>query len=236
MSHNSSAKTVQWASELNQHFVSVGPGLAASLETAACVRSAADTAPSAGGQRRVPGPPGDADTAVVSSALHGMRNSKSSGADGITVAILKQTFPVVGPHLLRVVNRNIRTGKLPDELKAATVTPLFKSGDVKDVNCFRPVSVLSTVSKLAERVVYHQLVDYLSSHGSICSEQHGLRRGHSTESAMLDAVQFVISETDRGRVVTNIAAAMSKAFDSVEHGRLLEKLGWYTVSAHWFSD
>ena len=122
------------------------------------------------------------------------------------------------------------TGKQP------TVTPLFKSGDVSDVNCFRPVSVLPTVSKLAERVICDQLVDYLISHDVICPEQHGFRRGHSTESAMLDAVQFIISETDKGKVVSNIAADTSLAFDSVEHGRLLEKLNWYGVDDHWFSD
>ena len=234
LTYNSSAKPVQWANELNQHFVSVGPDMASSLGTAA-----------ASGRRLTPRPPRvvsgafrvrPATLTELSSALQRMRNSKSSGTDGITVAMLKQTFPVVGPHLLRLVNQTIRTGKLPDDWKAAVVTPLFKSGDVNDVNCFRPVSVLPTVSKLAERVVYDQLVDYLSSHDIICPEQHGFRGGHSTESAMLDAVQFVISETDRGRVVTNIAADTSKAFDSVEHGRLLEKLGWYGVSAHWFSD
>ena len=92
------------------------------------------------------------------------------------------------------MNGTIRTEKLPDDWKAATVTPLFKSGDVSDVNCFRPVSVLPTVSKLAERMICDPLVDYLISHDVICPEQHGFRRGHSTESAMLDAVQFIISE------------------------------------------
>ena len=94
----------------------------------------------------------------------------------------------------------------------------------------------STVSKLAERVICDQLVEYLTSHDVICPEQHGFRRSHSTESAMLDAVQCIISETEKGRVVSSIAADISKAFDSVEHGRLLEKLGWYGVDSHWFSD
>ena len=73
--------------------------------------------------------------------------------------MLKQTFPVVGPHLLRLVNRTIGTGNLLDDWKAAVLSPLFKSGDVNDVNCIPSVSVLPTVSKLAERVVYDQLVD-----------------------------------------------------------------------------
>ena len=98
------------------------------------------------------------------------------------------------------------------------------------------MSVLPTVSKLAERVICDQLGEYLTSHDVICREQHGFCRSHSTKSAMLDAVQFIISETDRGRVVSNIASDTSKTFVSVEHGRLLEKIGWYGVDDHWFSD
>ena len=224
-----SSNSVQWADKLNQHFASVGPSIASSLETAA-----------AAGQRLAPRPPRVVSGAFrvrpatlpeLSSALNRMKSSKSSAADGITAGMLKSTFSVIAPHLLRVVNSTIRAGKLPDDWKAATVTPLFKSGDATDVNCFRPVSVPPTVSKLAERVICDQLVEYLTSHDVICPEQHGFRRGHSTESAMLDAVQFIISETEKGRVVSNIAADISKAFDSVEHGRLLEKLGWYGVDS-----
>ena len=227
-------KSTAWADELNRHFASVGPSIASSLEAAA-----------AAGQRLAPRPPRvisgafrvhAATLSELSSALAQMQNSKASGADGITMVMLKQTFPVIGPHLLRIVNASIRTGTLPDDWKLAVVTPLFKSGDASDVNCFRPVSVLPTVSKLAERVVCNQLVEYLTSHSVICPEQHGFRRGHSTESAMLDAVQFIISETDKGKAVSNIAADISKAFDSVGHGRLVEKLGWYGVDEHWFSD
>ena len=105
----------------------------------------------AAGQRLAPRPPRvvsgafrvrPATLSELSSALNRMQNSKSSGADGITVGMLKQTFPVIAPHLLRIVNGTIRTGKLPEDWKAATVTPLFKSGDVSDVQLF-PARVCS---------------------------------------------------------------------------------------------
>ena len=67
--------------------------------------------------------------------------------------MLNMTFPVVGPHLLHVINCSIVEGVLPAEWKVASVTPLFKSGDILDTNNYRPVSILPTVSKLAERVV-----------------------------------------------------------------------------------
>ena len=81
----------------------------------------------------------------------------------------------------------------------ASVTPLFKSGNVTDVNNYRPVSILPTVSKLAERVVCNQLMSYLVvTHDVLCPEQHGFRPAHSTESALLDAVSYISTSRDGG--------------------------------------
>ena len=92
------------------------------------------------------------------------------------------------------------------------------------------------MSKLAERVVCNQLMSYLMTHDVLCPEQHGFRPAHSTESALLDAVSYISTNRDEGRSVSLIAADAFKAFDSVEHGRLLEKLGWYGISQHWFQN
>ena len=119
----------------------------------------------------------------------------------------------------------------------ASVTPLFKSGGILDENNYRPVSILPTVSKLAERVICNQLMWYLVSCDIVCPEQHGFRPAHSTESAMLDAVSYISSHVDRGQVVSLIELLTPhKAFDSVEHGRLVDKLGWYGIYPWWFAD
>ena len=135
-----------------------------------------------------------------------MSSTRASGEDGINVAMLRITFSVVGPHLLAVVNRTIRDGQLPPEWKVASVTPRFKSGSAMDVNNYHTVSILPTVSKLAERVVCNQLMSYLMTHDVLCPEQHGFRPAHSTESAQLDAVSYISTNRDEGRSVSLIAA------------------------------
>ena len=229
-----SERNSQWADKLNAHFATVGSRVAAALEAA---RTGADRLPPrptrvvSGAFRVRP-----ATLPELSAALKRMSTSNACGDDGITVGMLRMTFEVTGPHLLNVVNSSIVSGVLPPEWKIATVVPIHKAGSVEDPNNYRPVSILPTVAKLVESVVCLQLMSYLLTHGVLCDEQHGFRPGRSTESAMLDAVGYLMDGMDRGLIGCLTTADTSKAFDSVQHRRLLEKLGWYGIETHWFEN
>ena len=148
---------------------------------------------------------------------------------------MKKCFPVVGPHLLHLINQSIVTEVFPTAWKVARVIPLFKSGDRTDLNNFRPISILSVLSKIAEKVVAIQLASYLLDHHILCPAQYAYRPNHCTEDAVLDAVDWISQKTDEGRVASLTTIDLSKAFDSVDHGVLLAKLGWYGVmSTNWF--
>ena len=101
---------------------------------------------------------------------------------------------------------------------------------------YRPVSILPVVAKLVESVVCIQLLQYLLSHSILTDLQHGFRPVRKTESAMLDAVSFFMDCLDRGEIACLTTADTSKAFDSVQHQRLIEKMRWYGIHDHWFRD
>ena len=227
-------KSREWADRLNAHFASVGPAVAESLSTATNV-----------GETLGPRPPRVCASAFrvtpatlpeLSAALGRMGVSRASGVDGVTIQMLRMTFPVVGPHLLEVVNSSLVTGQVPRMWKIATVLPTYKTGDRTDPNNYRPLSILSVLGKVCERIVCTQLVTYLIENHVLCPQQYGFRPCHSTEHAALDAVTYVTHELDIGRVASLVTADTSKAFDSVLHGALLEKLGWCGIDSHWFSD
>ena len=223
-----------WANRLNDHFASCGSRVAAE------VGSRADSADSLGPRpRRVVSGAFRVYPATLpelSVAVRQMSASKACGDDGITIAMIRMSFPVIAPHLLHVINHSIVSGTLPRAWKVAKVLPLHKAGSVSDPNNYRPISILPTVAKLTERVICNQLMAYLQSHCVLGEEQHGFRPGHSTESAMLDAVGHVVGSIDEGNIACLTTVDTSKAFDSVPHCRLLEKLGWYGIDAHWFRD
>ena len=125
-----------------------------------------------------------------------------SGVDGVTIQMLRMTFPVVGPHLLQVVNCSLETGQVPSMWKTASVLPKFKSGDRSEPNNYRPLSIISVLGKLGERIVCTQLVMYLLENHVLCPQQYGFRPDHSTEHALLDAVTHVTHDIDVGRIAS----------------------------------
>ena len=172
----------------------------------------------------------------LSHGLRGMSSSRACGVDGVTVQMLRATFAVKGPHLLHVINSSLRTGEVPDKWKEACVVPLHNKGGRCDPGNYRPLSINSVPGKLCEKCVSNQLSSYLDQHHVLCDNQHGFRTGHSTETALIDSLSYISACLENNCVCALLAADTSRAFDSVEHERLLVKLGWYGVSDHWFRD
>jgi len=126
--------------------------------------------------------------------------------------------------LTHLVNSSLITGIFPNKLKISKVIPIFKKGNLKDVSCYRPISLLPAFSKIFEKVVYNQLFKYLETNNLLDKEQHGFRQKKSTITAGVSFINNIIDAIDQKEKVVGIFLDLSRAFDSVCHPTLIEKL------------
>ena len=110
------------------------------------------------------------------------------------------------------------------------VSPLLKKGDNTLLSNYRPISLLPTISKIFERIIYNKLSNYFNDSNLLAEQQYGFRRRHSTELAAVKLIDFISHEMESGHTPTNIYVDLSKAFDTIDYDILLDKLSYYGIS------
>ena len=153
--------------------------------------------------------------------------SKSCELDPAPTFLIKEFLEILLPFLTRMCNASLQEGRLPSSQTTAIVTPALKkpSLDPSDMKNYRPISNLSFMSKVVERIVVRQLSEYFAAKNSLLPKfQSGFRRHHSTESALLRVLSDIFSATDKGEVSLLALLDVSAAFDTVDHSILLDRL------------
>ena len=176
--------------------------------------------------------PIDMDTLILT--IKKLKPTKSCGSDGIPFKFLIDSLPVTAFYILVIVNTSIVTGNYPDPWKHPFVAPIYKSGDTDDVSNYRPISLLPIVSKILERIVSDQLLNFLESFNLLANEQHGFRSKLSTETALLKVTNKIYENIESNKISLLLLLDLSKAFDSVHHEILLKKLAQVSIDSFWF--
>ena len=166
---------------------------------------------------------------AVDSIINKLKNKTSRGIDGISNQILKIAKAELLRPLTFLINQMIHTGTYPQKLKIAKVTPIFKANDKEHFSNYRPISLLPSISKIFESVIYQQLMKYLLENKLLSSQQYGFRANHSTELAALNLIDRLTYDLDNGKIPVNIYIDLAKAFDTLQHETLLNKLAYYGV-------
>ena len=165
----------------------------------------------------------------VSKIISSLNPRKSSGYDDISVSILKHNSEIISPVLSNLVNESFLTGVYPDCLKLAKVIAIFKGGKQSQPCNYRPISLLSNLDKIIEKLIYTRLISFLNKYNILNDNQYGFRHGHSTTLAISHFYENLLDSRDKGKATCAILVDLSKAFDSVNHDVLIFKLSRYGI-------
>ena len=153
-----------------------------------------------------------------------MKGGSSPGIDGFTSELIKRFKDQLAAPIKEIANRSFRENNFPAIYKRALLIPLYKKGDPEDMNNYRPISLLSVIAKIIERLAKNYFVEFLEEHSLISGRQFGFRKGRSTDDAIGYMTRKVLAAMDDGNKVICIYQDLAKAFDTVSHVKLVQLL------------
>ena len=179
------------------------------------------------------------DEGFVLKHLTSLNTSKATGPDKISALMLKMTATSIAPSVTCLFNHSLKNGRVPLEWKLSYVVPIPKQSPANSPDKYRPVSLLSILSKILERHVYNVIADHLDESHPLSDCQWGFRAGRSTVGALLSTTSRWLSLLEAGEEICAVFYDYRKAFDSVPHRPLLNKLKSLQVNRHilrWVAD
>ena len=211
------------ANHFNEYFVNVGSNLASRIPKA--VKHFTDYLNITSNIM----PENDLSQKELNDAFKLIDVNKSPGYDEITGKVVKAVSNEIRNPLMYIFNLSFKTGIFPDKMKIARIIPLFKSEDSSSVNNYRPISILPVFSKFLERIIYNRIYTYIKSNNLLYQRQYGFQKNHSTDHAIIDLVDEITKKFENNEYVLGVFIDLSKAFDTVDHDILLDKLKYFGI-------
>ena len=219
------------ANTFNDFFAKIGPNLAKKIgEANYCFK---DYLHNAGHCFRFD----DINRNELKEAFEQLKLHKSPGIDNVSVDVVFFLFEELYTPLNHIFQLSLKSGTFPSDFKKSKIIPAFKEGSATEVGNYRPISVLLVFSKILERIVYERLYRYFESRDLFFNKQFGFKKKTSIDYAILDLVQSIQTGFSKKDYTLGVFIDFSKAFDTVNHEILLEKLASYGIKGielKWF--
>ena len=164
-------------------------------------------------------------------------SKKSSGHNNISNILLKEIIDNISEVLCIIFNRSMQQGEFPSIMKLAEVVPLYKSEEHFLETNYRPISLLTTISKILEKIIYTKVYTFLQNTGQLYENQYGFQAAHSCEHAIGQVIGGIVKGLENKLNSACVLLDLSKVFDTIEHAIMLEKLLLYGIcgsALSWF--
>jgi retron-type reverse transcriptase len=166
----------------------------------------------------------------VAKIINNLKDKSSAGHDLISPKLLKLCVNELTPIITKLINKAILENIYPDILKIAKVLPIYKSGDKTILNNYRPISILISINKIFEKILYAQLINHIEKNKIMYKHQYGFRKHHNTTHALISSYDYIIEQINNNKFVMGLFIDLRKAFDSINHSILINKLTYYGIN------
>ena len=163
-----------------------------------------------------------------------MAPKTSFSYDYLSNKLIKYLRYELATPIAHIINVSIQTGYVPPEYKLARVRPIYKKGSRNEVCNFRPISLVSSVSKIFDKAVAYQVTEYMNINNYFYNKQFGYRSNHSCQDLLVQYLDFVQKSRNKKEHCLTVMLDLSKAFDTIPKEKLLAKLDYYGIPVAWF--
>ena len=223
--HGTATENKQTIAEIfNDFFTNIGPDLARSIPTSAKSFDCFLNNPNPTTLFMVP-----TNEQELTEIVKNLKIKKTPGYDDITNKLLKSVIKEIIVPVTHIMNMSMLNGIVPGKMKIAKVVPIFKKGDPLERSNYRPISLLTTLSKILEKLIYTRTFNFFTRCGILADSQFGFRKKHSTSHAILLFINKIASALDDRCHTVGLFLDFSKAFDTIDHNILFKKLQHYGV-------